>query len=509
MGGSCKKMWPSFEDVNLAAMLCMKRKRNRLDAIAFRRSYGEEIFNLTMRIRDKTYQPQAGLVFVAEHPKYREIHAAHFRDRVVHHLLYNQLEPVFEKIFIPDSYACRKGKGTHAAAESLAQKMRNISRNGQIKAYGLKMDIKSFFPSIHKETLLGLIQAKCKKLNNGDNIFELAKIIVNNDPVKNAKPLGSKATFNKVPPHKKLGALGPGYGLPIGNLTSQFFANVYLNALDQFIKRTLGIKHYVRYVDDFVLLNEDPLQLRYWEEQIRKFLKERLFLTAHDLTETLAISGGIDFVGYIIRPNYILSRNRVIKHANKRITELEKQLQPRKIGRFTHWHIDCEAIEKLRMAWASYSGHFKHSDSNRLLERMWQKHPISGFYLTPGFKRRFGQFRADDSWFKQVKRLSQGIKNAILIVQVGKYAECPLKKDIRQFHLKSMKFRSSKHSRAGVPYKLVNSLIKRSQNKNMSVALAHEIDGIPGAVKARQLKWFIELSVLPEVHSDSLNVSAN
>jgi len=492
MGKENEIMWPSFEEVHRAATMCMKRKKSRLDAIAFRRRYGEEIFNLATRIRTKTYNPQAGLVFVADFPKYREIHAAHFRDRVVHHLLYNHLEPIFEELFIEDSYACRKGKGTHAAAKNLAKKMRCITRNGKIKAYGLKMDIKSFFPSIHKATLLELLKPKCKQLEHGADVYKLAEVIVNHDPVKCARPRGNRQDFNKVPKHKRLGALGPEYGLPIGNLTSQFFGNVYLNALDQFVKRTLGVRYYLRYVDDFIILNEDPTQLRVWEQRIREFLNKKLLLKAHENTKITLVSKGIDFVGYMIRPDYVLTRNRVIKHADKRITELETQLQPKQIGSIKYWPIDSDAIEKLRAAWASYYGHFRHAASYCVRKRLWRKHLISRFYLTPSLKRRFSLFKLDSSWKYQVKRLSQGIRKAVLIVKVGQYAETPLRRDIKRLGLKAPKSKQRGRLRAGVPYKSVYSLINRCLERGISVALAKELNETTGQIKARKLEWFIE-----------------
>ncbi len=160
------KLWPSIELVHRAAIACSKRKRKRPDAIMFRMRYGEEVLGLTKRLQSGAYNPQPGIVFVTDRPKFREIHASHFRDRVVHHLLYNILVAGFEKSFVADSYACRKEKGTHKAVFALQNDMRCITRQGKVKAYALQLDIRSFFPSINKSILFDFLKAKISLLPN-------------------------------------------------------------------------------------------------------------------------------------------------------------------------------------------------------------------------------------------------------------------------------------------------------------------------------------------------------
>lgn len=481
--------WPRFKDVDRAAKACMKRKQGRPDAIAFRRHYGEEVFYLTKRLQSGTYRPESGTVFVTDRPKYREIHAAAFRDRVVHHLLHDQLEPLFEKSFIADSYACRVGKGTHAAAQALQMKMREITRQGKVRAYALKMDIRSFFPSIDKPTLLNLLKKGFKSVKHQEAIYSLLETVVNHNPVPSARPLGNSNRFSRVPEHKRLGAHGLERGLPIGNLTSQFFANVYLNALDHFVKCTLSVRHYLRYVDDFILLHSDPEQLRIWEASIRAFLAERLFLKAHEGTLIQPVSQGVDFVGYVIRPNYVLSRRRVLKQADKRITELERNLRPLQLKDCERWPIDSNAAEVLRATWASYFGHLKHSNFYRALQRLWQRHPISRLQLLSPIspKLRFSPFKIDLAWFEQVDRLKRGLKKTILIVKVGRYAEVPYWRDARRLGLAKAAPRKGIRSRVGVLYSRLQILLERAFKKGFPVALAIEVKESWGRLRARRL----------------------
>jgi RNA-directed DNA polymerase len=308
--------WCDVRAVDRAAAACARRKRGRPDAIAFRMRYGEEVLSLAARLQSGRYRPEPGWVLVTEQPKPREIHAAPFRDRVVHHLLHELLEPRFERRFIADSFACRRGKGTHAAALRLQDHLWRASRHGRVRAWGLQMDIRSFFCSIHRPTLLALLSkgfSAEELLAPPPSIWRLLEAVVQHDPSRTAARRGPAESFARVPPAKRLGSRGPEYGLPIGNLTSQFFANVYLDALDQFVKRTLGAKHYVRYVDDFVLIHRDPAVLWAWEKEIRSFLSRRLRLELHPVAALLEAARGIDFVGYIVRPRYLLPRRRVVK----------------------------------------------------------------------------------------------------------------------------------------------------------------------------------------------------
>ncbi len=202
---------------------------------------------LVKELQERRYQPQTSICFYTEKPKCREIFAASFRDRIVHHLVYNFLSPVWEKIFIFHSYACRSNKGTHAAANALQKFLKSATLTGRCRAFYLKMDIQNFFMTIDRKILFELLAAKCPH----QDLLPLLKTIVFHDPTTDYTMQDRHNVRAGLPKHKSLFFAKPNCGLPIGNLTSQFFANVYLNALDQFIKHVLKVRYYLRYVDDF------------------------------------------------------------------------------------------------------------------------------------------------------------------------------------------------------------------------------------------------------------------
>lgn len=214
-------------------------------------------------------------------PKPREVFAADFRDRVVHHLLVSRVDPVFEPRFIHDSYACRKGKGVLAASDRLMKFLAQATANGRRRAWALKLDIASFFPSIDEQTLL---EITCRQVRDPE-LRWLTETILFHDPTKSyrfkpgpgrVQPPGHRGY--PIPAQKSLFGKAGERGLPIGNLTSQFWANVNLNELDHFAKRTLGCRFYIRYVDDLILLHDSPDTLRQWRHDIARFASDRLRL---------------------------------------------------------------------------------------------------------------------------------------------------------------------------------------------------------------------------------------
>ena len=184
----------------------------------------------------------------------REIFAADFKDRIVHHVLVAELERYWEPVFIHDSYACRRSKGIHQAVKRLRQFIRQGSGNGQQQLWYLQLDIRNYFMSIDKTVLFGLLKPHIDNLE----ALWLTKLLVFYDCTENFTYKGRPGLLQQLPAHKSLLQAPSGKGLPIGNLNSQFFANVYLNALDQFVKHTLKCRYYLRYCDDFVLLSQDP-----------------------------------------------------------------------------------------------------------------------------------------------------------------------------------------------------------------------------------------------------------
>ncbi|WP_277593651.1 RNA-directed DNA polymerase [Pseudomonas chlororaphis] len=261
-----------------------------------------------------TYRPGRSICFVVTRPKAREVWAADFRDRIVHHLLYNHIGPRIERSFIADSCACIPGRGTLYAAKRLESKIRSASQNWSRPVYYLKCDLANFFVAINKQVLLEQLATRITE----PWWLALAEQILMHDPRENYEVRSPAHLFNRVPQHKRLTAQQAHLGLPIGNLSSQFFANVYLDALDQFAKHTLRAKHYIRYVDDFVFLHESPQQLNEWLARVEAFLPRLGAKLNPTKTILQPVDRGVDFVGHVIKPWRRTTRKRSVAQALKR-----------------------------------------------------------------------------------------------------------------------------------------------------------------------------------------------
>ncbi len=334
----------SFANIYRCYLACRRNKRNTINALKFEIQAEENILRLERELKTKTYLPSRSILFAATKPKLREIFAADFRDRVVHHILVDHLERIWEPIFIHDSYACRKGKGTHAAVMRLQSFLQKVSRNGRARAYYLQLDIKDFFTSIDKGILFKALR---KKIPDKEALWLTEKILFW-DCTRSFISRDKEGILKNIPPHKSIFGKDNKQGLPIGNLTSQFFANVYLNELDQFVKHVLKAKYYIRYVDDFVLLSEDEETLRMWRREIETFLAEKLVLRLHPKRrKLLPISNGMDFLGYIIRRDYILVRRRVINNLKSRLRRFARNDESAVIAnpaRLAESHCDHAAV---------------------------------------------------------------------------------------------------------------------------------------------------------------------
>ena len=403
------------------------------NALKFEINAEEDILKLERELKAKAYRPSRSILFAARRPKLREIFAADFRDRVVHHILVDYLERIWEKVFIYDSYACRKGKGTHKAVMRLQSFLRKVSKNGRVKAYYLQMDIKDFFTSIDKEILYNLIK---KKIGRSDMLWLVKKIIFW-DCAMSYIIRDEVNVIRNIPANKSLFGKGNKRGLPIGNLTSQFFANVYLNELDQFVKHILkvkgrpfgsplargmttgkycikttgktrgifdAVKYYIRYVDDFILLSDNRGELVEWKSAIERFLSSMLKLVLHPRRQKLQpVSNGIDFLGYIVRHNYILVRRRVINNCKARLRYFEGLIAR------NNSRINKQVFGRLRDSIHSYLGHFKWANCYRLMQDVKQEN----------HKRRIAVacFQGNASWkfvklsaMQQLRAILQGEK---------------------------------------------------------------------------------------------------
>lgn len=303
-----------FQDLVQAYYDCRRSKRNSDSALAFELNLEQNLIQLHDDLIAGTYQPGRSICFVVTHPKAREVWAAAFRDRVVHHLLYNHVAPRFYASFIADSCACIPGRGTLYAAKRLESKIRSASENWSKPIFYLKCDLANFFVAIDKQVLHQQLAAKITE----PWWLALAEQILMHDPRENFETRSPRNLFGLVPQHKRLTAQPAHLGLPIGNLSSQFFANVYLDALDQFAKHRLRAKHYIRYVDDFVFLHESPQQLNAWHAEVEVFLQTLGARLNPTKTILQPVDRGVDFVGHVIKPWRRTTRKRALSQALKR-----------------------------------------------------------------------------------------------------------------------------------------------------------------------------------------------
>ncbi|MDO8495770.1 MAG: reverse transcriptase/maturase family protein [bacterium] len=262
-------------------------KRRRRDVQEFAFNLMTNIFQLQGELRTKTYQHSPYTPFNISDPKPRNIHKASVRDRLLHHAIYRHLYPFFDRTFIADSYSCRLNKGTHKAMRKFRDFGYRVSRNRTRTAWVLKCDIKKFFASIDQDILLNLLGSY---IADEDILWLLSRIIRSFDTGK------------------------PGIGLPLGNLTSQLFVNIYMNVFDQFVKHKIKAQYYIRYADDFVFLSEDKSWLEETLFRIGDFLGERLHLSLHpDKISIRTLASGVDFLGWVH-----FSDHRILRTTTKR-----------------------------------------------------------------------------------------------------------------------------------------------------------------------------------------------
>lgn len=333
----------SVEDLFNAYFDCRKCKRNTLNQLAFEADLETNLMDLYYDLKDGSYHIGSSIAFVVEYPKIREIWAADFRDRIVHHLIYNAISDYYYRRFIRDCYACIPGRGTHDGLERVSGFARSITRNYTKPAYALKVDVANFFNAIDRHALERIIG---KSIGEGW-CLDLLQQVIWHDPRQNARFRSSPALFKKVPKHKSLMQSELHRGLPIGNLTSQFFANVYLNELDQFVKHKLKCRYYGRYVDDMILFHENPDVLNKWQQEIDGFLKDRLTLHLHPNKIWLnKVDKGIDFVGFVIKPGRTYMRQYSLNRCRQKIRAWEQKGAP----------IDQNSLINLSRSMNSYLG---------------------------------------------------------------------------------------------------------------------------------------------------------
>jgi len=299
----------SLENLCLAWQEFIVGKKQKKDVQIFSRNLMDNMLSLHEELVNKNYQHGGYESFFVNDPKRRNIHKASVRDRLLHHAIYRLLYPFFDKTFTADSFSCRLGKGTHKAIKHFQALFYQVSQNNTHTCWVLKCDIRKFFDSIDHEILLDIL----KEYILDKHIISLLENIVESYSV--GKGIASSARLGGPPRNDNV-------GLPLGNLTSQLFSNIYMNIFDQWAKHKLKIKHYVRYADDFVFLSSDKQYLENILPKVKMLLKEKLKLDLHPNKVSLkTLFSGIDFLGWVNFPVHRILRKNTEKRVFLRIRE--------------------------------------------------------------------------------------------------------------------------------------------------------------------------------------------
>lgn len=378
----------TLEEVFEAYFECRKTKRYSSGAIQFETDYENQLVKLYNELKESCWKPGKSTCFTVTKPVRREIFAAPFRDRIVHHVLIRRLNPFFERYFIFDSYACRKQKGTHAAIKRLEHFIKSESKNGKEECYVLKLDIKGFFMNINRNLLWKRLENFIDNIEfefsfenppqkkNVDFVKYLCRQIIFNDCTKDCIIRSPKSEWKKLPKDKSLFTAKKHCGLPIGNLTSQVFANFYLSELDHFIKHNLKIKNYVRYVDDFAIVHKDKQFLKKIIPTIRRFLSEKLYLTLHPHKVYLQkVQKGVHLTGCFILPSHTVCNRRIKNNFARTLKKISCLAQRRKPSK--------NELKKARSSINSYLGILQHYRTYRFRTNQIKK------YMLPHLKKHF------------------------------------------------------------------------------------------------------------------------
>jgi len=328
----------NFENILDAAYQCRKGKTKAHTTLCFFNNLEENIIHIQNELMWGMYKMSDYHHFYVFEPKRRLISAPHFRDRVVQRAIYNIIEQLFDKQYIHDSYACRRGKGTHKGANRAQAFIRDVERKHG-KAFALKADISRYFSSIDHYILKSIIGAKIRCSHTKRLLF----YIIDNSPSD-----------------------AHGVGIPLGNLTSQIFANIYLNELDRFAKHKLKAKNYIRYMDDFVIIHHDKTQLHQWRRDIELFLHQQLRLKTNSKTQVFPVAKkngrALDFLGYRIYSTHRLLRKSTVKRIKTKLKKYRKQYA---IG-----EIQFSEINQSIQSWL---GHASHADAHHLKQALFKE----------------------------------------------------------------------------------------------------------------------------------------
>jgi RNA-directed DNA polymerase len=309
----------SYDNLYTAYKNARKGKTLKQYVIDFEANLVDNLHDLQIELRFHIYKPKPLQTFILRDPKTRCINKSAFRDRIVHHALCNIIAPLIEKQFIFDSFANRKGKGTFKAIERFETFSRIVSKNHTKRKFVLKADIKKYFEHVNHTILLDILKRTIKD----KRVLWLIKRILYHYSTS-------------------------GRGMPLGNLTSQFFANVYLNELDQFVKHTLKAKYYLRYVDDFVIIHNSAKTLEKYMDEVNCFLREKLALTLHPQKSSIApLDNGVQFLGMRIFPYYQLLKQKNLHKFRRKIESVYEE--------FSRGLVEYDPVYDLVEGWCAYA----------------------------------------------------------------------------------------------------------------------------------------------------------
>ncbi len=333
-----------FENLFLAYLEARKCKRYRSEVLSFTANLEENLINLQNELIWRTYRVGRYREFFVYEPKKRLIMALPFRDRVVQWAIYRALNPLLDRRYIQDSYACRVGYGTHRAVDRLQYWLRGLERK-HARVYVLKLDISKYFYRVDHDVLMAIL----RRLIDDQDLLWLLETIIRCEHTKFGLALGDQGfTGERV----------DGVGMPIGNLTSQMFANLYLNELDQFVKHELRVRHYMRYMDDALVLHWEKPYLWWVKQEIQRFLDEHLRLVLNSKTTIRTVDQGIEWVGYWVWSTHRKLRKSTVKKMKRRLKYLQRA--------YARGEVDWEEVNA---SVQSYLGLLKHCNSFCLREK--------------------------------------------------------------------------------------------------------------------------------------------
>ena len=371
-------------DLHTAYLAARHHKRSRQYQVDFENNMEENLKQLADELYHHIYKPRPSVCFVIEDPKKREVFAADFRDRIVHHLYYNYTHELFERNFIADSYSCIKGRGTHYGISRLENHIRKESLNYTEKVYILKMDISGYFMHIDRSLLLKITQTRLAKIRwhkisshssevwddvvDFDFVNYLSENIILINPTENCVFHGKKSDWEGLPHNRSLFNSPEGCGLPIGNLTSQLFSNIYLSVFDDFMKRDIKVGRYGRYVDDFYVVSNDKDYLRSLIPVVSAFLSARLKLSVNQSkTQICASDSGVCFIGAYLKPHRRYISRQTLRRIHKKLPKILNSRNSNQIN--------------------SYLGILSHYSAYKITKRLFFSIQGKGGYFTKWMKK--------------------------------------------------------------------------------------------------------------------------